>query len=60
MSIVSLKDLRVAPYDIKPGNVMTYFPEANVLVRGVTARALAVHQSVEVVDGRSQPSHLVA
>lgn len=24
--------LRIAPYDIKPGNVMTYFPEVNVLV----------------------------
>lgn len=27
-----MEDLRIAPYDIKPGNVMTYFPEANVLV----------------------------
>ncbi len=28
----TLTALTVTPYDIKPGNVMTYFPEANVLV----------------------------
>jgi len=28
----SLKNLSLAVYDIKPGNVMCYFPEANVLV----------------------------
>lgn len=28
----TLEGLGIAPYDIKPGNVMTYFPEANVLV----------------------------
>lgn len=27
-----MEGLSLAPYDIKPGNVMTYFPEANVLV----------------------------
>ena len=28
----TLSDLSLAIYDIKPGNVMCYFPEANVLV----------------------------
>jgi hypothetical protein len=27
-----MKDLVLVKYDIKPGNVMTYFPEANVVV----------------------------
>jgi len=28
----TLSKLSIAPYDIKPGNVMCYFPEANILV----------------------------
>lgn len=28
----TLSSLSIAPYDIKPGNVMCYFPEANILV----------------------------
>ena len=28
----SLKEIKLAEYDIKPGNVMTYMPEANILI----------------------------
>jgi anaerobic selenocysteine-containing dehydrogenase len=28
----AMQKLRVASYGIRPGNVMTYFPEANVLI----------------------------
>ena len=27
-----MKKLTLAEYDIKPGNVMTYMPEANILI----------------------------
>ena len=27
-----MKNLLLAPFAIKPGNVMTYFPEANILI----------------------------
>jgi anaerobic selenocysteine-containing dehydrogenase len=28
----TMRNLKLAQYDIKPGNVMCYFPEANILV----------------------------
>ena len=28
----SLQEIKLAEYDIKPGNVMTYMPEANILI----------------------------
>ena len=28
----SMQNLTLAEYDIKPGNVMTYMPEANILI----------------------------
>ena len=27
-----LKEIKLAEYNIKPGNVMTYMPEANILI----------------------------
>jgi anaerobic selenocysteine-containing dehydrogenase len=31
-----MRDIRVRPYDITPGNVAMYFPEANILVPTTT------------------------
>ncbi|WP_075186447.1 FdhF/YdeP family oxidoreductase [Teredinibacter haidensis] len=28
----SMKDVRVKPFDVRPGNIMVYYPEANVLI----------------------------
>src|SRR5690606_33721930 len=30
-----LENLKVKPFDVRPGNLMTYYPEANVLIPSV-------------------------
>ena len=36
----SMQGLKVKPYDIRPGNIMVYYPEANQLIpRDVDARS---------------------
>jgi anaerobic selenocysteine-containing dehydrogenase len=35
-----MENVRVSPFDITPGNLMTYYPEANVLIsKEVDARS---------------------